>query len=304
MKKQLIRTGVFETNSSSAHSVSVADDSKDFVLDTLYPDQNGQILLTGGEFGWEWFKHNDALTKANYAAQSFYGNGDLMERLVDVIKEMTCAEEVIFDCEDGYIDHESYGTAPSNREELKSFIFNKNSWLFGGNDNSTADPTFYHVPEIKGNRMILPEYKYELKVEGYGKTTKFLNEPTTEEIEDGLRAILCDVKLYDHGNGLYFDDDVSIYAQIHRGNDYFEFVSWRNSSIDTKEKEVIFTKNTWNAARELYNQDPANKSLDWSKEGYGKCQEIEEKLKREKADVFTRRVKYLLTKIEQKKVGK
>lgn len=260
--------------------------------------------MTGGEFGWEWFKHNDALTKANYAAQSFNNSEGHMEMLADVIKDMTGAEEVIFDCENGYVDHDSYGTAPTNREELKSFIFNKNSWLFGGNDNSTADPTFYHVPEFKGNRMILPEYKYELKVEGYGKTTKFLKKPTTEELERGLDAILSDVKLFDHGNGLYFDDDMSIYAQIHRSNDYFEFRSWRGEGVDTKKKEVVFTKDTWNAAHTLYDQDPANELLDWSKEGYKKCREIEERLKVEKAHVFTRRVKYSLTKIEKKKVGK
>lgn len=304
MKKKLIRMCVWETNSSSTHSVSIADDTKEFVMDTLYPDQNGVITLTGGEFGWGWFKHNDALTKANYAAQAFNGNEHYQEMLTDIIKDQTGAEEVIFDCEEGYIDHESYGTAPMNREELKRFIFDKNSWLFGGNDNSTPDPTFYHVPEFKAGRMIMPEYKYELKVEGYGKTTKFLKKPKIEELEKGLDAILSDVKLFDNGNGFYFDDDRSIYAQLHRSNDYFEFRSWRGEGIDTKNGEVIFTKETWNAAHKIYEQDPANKALDWSSEGYKKCREIEERLKIERADEFTRRVKYSLTKITKKKVGK
>jgi len=59
MKKRLIRQSVFETNSSSAHSISLGKDTgKQFLLDTLYPDQNGTITLTGGEFGWDWFKEN------------------------------------------------------------------------------------------------------------------------------------------------------------------------------------------------------------------------------------------------------
>jgi hypothetical protein len=302
MKHILIRKGVFETNSSSAHSVSIADDTKEFVLDTLYPDQNGQILLTGGDFGWVWFKHNDALTKANYAAQSFNNNEAHMEMLADVIKDMTGAEEVIFDCENGYVDHDSYGTAPTNREEVKNFIFNKNSWLFGGNDNSTADPTFYHVPEFKGGRMINPEYKYELKVEGYDKTTKFLEKPDVEDLEKGLDALLGNVKLFDQGHGLFFDDDRSIYAMLN--NDYFEFRSWRGEGIDTKNKEVIFTKDAWKAAREIFEQTPANKTLNWSTEGYKLYSEIEKRLKIERVDEFTRRVKYSLTKITKKKVGK
>ena len=47
MKKKLIRSGVFETNSSSSHSVSVANETKEFVLDTIYPDQDGIIELRG-----------------------------------------------------------------------------------------------------------------------------------------------------------------------------------------------------------------------------------------------------------------
>ena len=42
--KKLIRKGVFETNSSSSHSISLVTEDKQFVLDTLYPDQNGIVV--------------------------------------------------------------------------------------------------------------------------------------------------------------------------------------------------------------------------------------------------------------------
>ena len=131
--KKLIRNGVFETNSSSAHSISIADDTKEFVFDTLYPDENGSIIINGDEFGRDWFKYNDARTKASYAALSL----GLHSVLIDVIKEQTGALEVGLKVDEGYIDHQSYGLIPTNKEKLRNFIFNKNSWLFGGNVTSS-----------------------------------------------------------------------------------------------------------------------------------------------------------------------
>lgn len=305
--KQLIRQGVFETNSSSAHSVSIADETKEFVLDTLYPDQNGEILLNGGEFGWEWFKHNDALTKANYAAQSFNGNENHMEMLIDVIKEQTGAEDVLFDTENGYIDHDSYGTCPTNREELKSFIFNKNSWLFGGNDNTTPDPTFYIVPEYKDGRLILPEYKYELKIDGFAKTTKFIDYPDHEHIEDGLRALLEGVKLFDNNStdtrdpkGFYFDEDDSIMAQLNRRDGYFEYSSWKHP-IQMEEQIISFVRNAWQDAQMQYHREnPHPDKDDWQNGGYKRVREIEDELLALPNSPYRRQVHFSIKEIEKK----
>jgi hypothetical protein len=108
------------------------------------------VEIFGGEYGWDWFKNNDAPTKASYAAQSFANNDEKLEMLKEVIMEQTGATDVRFNgLDDGYIDHESYGIVPNGKHDLRNFIFNKNSWLFGGNDNSTAAPEFYHVPEYR-----------------------------------------------------------------------------------------------------------------------------------------------------------
>lgn len=105
--------------------------------------------------------------------------------------EQTGAEDVVFeDLKNGYVDHDSYGIIESDRTILRDFIFNKNSWLFGGNDNSTPDPTFYHVPEFKDGKMVVPKYKYELVIEGLDTTTKFLKKPTKDEIADGIHSLL------------------------------------------------------------------------------------------------------------------
>ena len=198
--KKLIRKGVFETNSSSSHSIAIASEDKEFVLDTIYPDQHGTIIVRGDEFGWDWFKHNDAETKASYAAQQFTHDSNALETLEYVIKEQTGAKRVIFKgLNDGYVDHESYGIVGKSAYELKNFIFNKNSWLFGGNDNSEADPTFYHVPEIREGKVILPEYKYELVIEGVNKTTKYLTYPTQEELRAGIESLIGDEMFYNSG---------------------------------------------------------------------------------------------------------
>lgn len=212
--KQLIRKGVFETNSSSSHSIAIASEDKQFVLDTIYPNQNGVITVNGDEYGWEWFKHNDAETKASYAAQSFVNDDDSLDMLKEVIMEQTGATEIIFSgLSEGYIDHDSYGIVPKTSRELKDFIFNKNSWLFGGNDNSEPDPTFYHVPEIRDGKIIVPNYKYELFIEGISKTTKYLEYPNDEELETGIESIIGDSVMSEEGT---FINDNSIFWKISR----------------------------------------------------------------------------------------
>jgi hypothetical protein len=292
MKKKLIRSGVFETNSSSSHSVSVADENKEFVLDTIYPDQDGIIELRGDEFGWEWFKCNDAETKANYAAQQFENNESALDVLKEVIMEQTGAEDVVFRLENGYVDHDSMGILESSKEWLKSFIFNKNSWLFGGNDNSTADPTFYDVPEFKDGKQILPRYKYELKIEGFEQTTKFMEYPDQNKLDDAFSALLDGAYLSERG---YFDTDNSIMAQINRDSRrYFQY-SYRKTA-DLKKGIVYFTKDAWQEARKIWERDFG--SNEWSSElGYKKCNEIEQELLSKKNSPFVKAVKFTLEEI-------
>lgn len=139
-----IRQGVFETNSSSSHSLSIAKDS-DGILDTILPDEDGIIVLNGGEFGWEWEAYNDPLTKANYCAVD---QPDQIAMLTAVICQHTGAKSIQIDISNSYIDHQSQGTASEafvSMETLKRFIFDPRSYLFTGNDNSDAPANFYNV---------------------------------------------------------------------------------------------------------------------------------------------------------------
>ena len=57
-----IRSNVFETNSSSSHSFSLTFPcAGDKILETIKPDGNGQIILTGGNYTSSEFEIRTAL---------------------------------------------------------------------------------------------------------------------------------------------------------------------------------------------------------------------------------------------------
>jgi len=217
--KKIIRKACFETNSSSTHSIAVARDDMEFVIDTIYPDQDGVITVHGQEFGWGWDKYNDSLTKLAYVLQDQGENENHRDMIIDVVKEQTGASEIIFYSNEGYIDHDGCGTAYyacKDKETLRQFIFNKNSWLFIGNDNSSPNPMFYDVPEFRDNKMISPRYKYELFIDGIKKTTKYKDEPTDEELADGIESLLENALLTESGHFI-IDDSIHWQLTRHRG---------------------------------------------------------------------------------------
>jgi hypothetical protein len=144
---QNIRHGVFETNSSSCHSISISEDS-DGLMDVIYPNGDGKIELEGGEFGWQEEEFNDALTKANYCYIDNFHYQDRLDRLVKVISDQTGVkkENIVLNASLdysttrnwSYIDHQSAGTsfeAFESDEKLRQFIFNPKSILRTDNDN-------------------------------------------------------------------------------------------------------------------------------------------------------------------------
>lgn len=202
--KKLIRTGVFETNSSSSHSISLGKDDLPFVYSPMLPDREGKIYLYSDHFGWEWSKYNDALTKATYVAIAYKNNDSMLESLVDLIKQTTGCYDVIIDVEDGYIDHQSYETAPSDIDDIKNFIFNSNSWLFTGNDNSYPPSMFYDVPVYNADGTVtikLPQYR--LNVVGIDKIIEFIEKPTDEELGNILYELLNEYCLDETGKLIF-----------------------------------------------------------------------------------------------------
>ena len=138
-----IRRSVFETNSSSAHTLAIA--KTDHLNDKLFIDQDGVCKIFFGEFGWGPDTYYDAASKASYCltAATESNNTGQLEMLRNVIKQQTGATTVVFEethgyQKQGYVDHQSEGVANAafeNEEALKAFIFNKGSELVIDNDN-------------------------------------------------------------------------------------------------------------------------------------------------------------------------
>lgn len=152
MKK--IRLKVYETNSSSSHSIHISNEVA--VYDSFTVPDDGVLTITGySEFGWEIDDHSDPATKAIYAwLQAQYSGDDAFKHkkmVLDVIKAHTGAREVHipYDPEadwdsprQGYIDHQStiyedatMGDIFETPVALKNFIFNPESFLHTDNDN-------------------------------------------------------------------------------------------------------------------------------------------------------------------------
>ena len=63
MKRQ-VRRKVFETNSSSMHSLTV---EKKGITEYLHVDEDeNKVIVNFGEFGWGYETYNDAKTKLSY----------------------------------------------------------------------------------------------------------------------------------------------------------------------------------------------------------------------------------------------
>lgn len=161
---QTIRKNVFNSNSSSVHTIVISDAGQ---LDRNWkPDSNGVLEVYTGEFDWGYEDYNDAPSKAAYCLTYIYQEcldakwdsdsnkvvrhkdpKDCREYLMlkEILMHNTGAKVVEFvpepsgSCYDwGYIDHQSSDKAAEafrTCTSLKNFIFNKSSTLTIDNDN-------------------------------------------------------------------------------------------------------------------------------------------------------------------------
>lgn len=230
MKNKKVRKAVFETNSSSSHSLHI-DDSVD-VFQTLsinsgYIDElervvQNAVIVNGGEFGWAWEKFTDAESKASYLATmllsleeqaksvqgkpgdeiSEYGLNrfaanqylDCLNNFTEVIKEQTGALEVIIQGS-GNWDSNNYAYIDHQSFECEddaSILLDKDKMR-----NFIFNPkSVLHT----GNDNSGPplnfycdnnEAKFHLTVEGYS-TVGNLKTKNLEEVKESIDAIVND----------------------------------------------------------------------------------------------------------------
>ena len=147
MKKQ-IRQGVFETNSSSTHSMCIHPGNK-------YVPNMSKLEIKTGEFGWEEETYDRMNDKLSYALT--YALGDNSNKYIEMLNEVLTDnmsdtdityngmsyEKLIgipryYDEDFGYIDHQSLDEASEmflSKNILEDFIFGRDSYFVTDNDN-------------------------------------------------------------------------------------------------------------------------------------------------------------------------
>lgn len=142
-----IRQGVFETNSSSTHSICIAKD--------VDPELPKRIAFRFGEFGWECDTLRSEHEKASYLYTGLFhvGRVEGFKKISETLKskgiEVTAEEPIYKDDSkwaenSGYVDHgDELGPflddVCSDEGKLLRFLFSDLSFIITGNDNDEED---------------------------------------------------------------------------------------------------------------------------------------------------------------------
>ena len=138
--KQVInkRHGVFETNSSSTHSICIPKTSE-----LIFPEK---VLFEFGEFGWEWEKLTSVSEKASYLYTGLKANQreDDIKKMVSILESKNINVKLSENEDTGYVDHsgdlcEFLDAVMSDEDKLLNFLFSPLSHVLTGNDNDDQD---------------------------------------------------------------------------------------------------------------------------------------------------------------------
>ena len=180
-----LRNNLFETNSSSTHSVVISKKDRGWYYD-LPVDENGVLTIKFGEFGWgpEILRHPmDKLSywitdHAPHYTESrnmtwdevlielkqnkyFQELEKLIKSVCPQVKEIQYARNgLYYQC--GYVDHESCGT--SYVKDLLGFIFNNAYAVVIDNDNNNYFKDYFPDEYIENSKPKKdPERLFEAK---------------------------------------------------------------------------------------------------------------------------------------------
>ena len=179
MKTQ-IRKSVFETNSSSSHSLTLSQGdlvALPFDKGTL---RSGIAEVRVADYGWEWARYYNLANKLSYLLTQITGGNGLdhaeedaaqktrdmiaaeprLEQLRRIVKDYTGCE-LRFMPSTGYIDHDSEGLGMGlfqDEAELRGLLFGADSYIETSNDNTEApwqietdrgDAEYYYPGNVK-----------------------------------------------------------------------------------------------------------------------------------------------------------
>ena len=188
---KVIRKSVFETNSSSMHSIAVPKEYFNGMVTKDYIPSSDAISnrVTLGDFQWADRIYNDATTKLSYALtqlymqarHKLYDDGYTYEKVNDkvilktmkefdmykdielIVKDET-DQKLVIDIDDRYagIDHQSvcndfYKLLSDNNITLRQFIFDENISLIIDDDNTGKFSDFRKTQREQGFEIIFTE---------------------------------------------------------------------------------------------------------------------------------------------------
>lgn len=138
-----IRRNVFETNSSSVHSLVYSQNGLE--PSGLKIDKSGDIFVALGKFDNSYCVYKDQYSKLSYLLTCIYYlagcdvdkiyNRSEFEEVQKTVCNYTGAKSIKIENSEGYIDHQSvpeWGITIINaysEDEVINFIFNRNIWL-------------------------------------------------------------------------------------------------------------------------------------------------------------------------------
>lgn len=164
--KQQIRRGLFETNSSSTHSIVIGNNGQD-----IYANLPERVEFRGGEFGWEHELYYDMQSKANYLYTSIVWCEHDTNEAVNKIRNILSKWNIEVDFEElnekgdfkrfAYVDHgyennDLVQKLCNDETLLMNYLFSDNSYIETGNDNETIvfegeEPKNVLLDYYKGN---------------------------------------------------------------------------------------------------------------------------------------------------------
>ena len=169
-----IRPGVFETNSSSTHSICIATDRKEPLK------LQDRLWFSTGDYGWEWEKLTAPEEKASYLYSAILEvyerreaeklKAQIMDTLASAGIDCGFSKARYHDyggrlyCENASVDHSDDGELKDfvdktvhNKGRLMRFLFSPKSFVLTGNDNDCddrgvdIDVDYPHEEYYKGN---------------------------------------------------------------------------------------------------------------------------------------------------------
>ncbi len=139
MKYNLVRTGTFETNSSSSHTISICQKS-----DFMVPDFQEEWFIDGGNYSDRYLTLDTFQEKLNHLGQVIWdiaesqpevNQNNCVQVLEDLIKEQTGCSKVTWckeNLQEGYTDWELRDREILNYKDMKNLLFRTGSKILTG----------------------------------------------------------------------------------------------------------------------------------------------------------------------------